>query len=168
MFGDNMKLSRIPEVTQEHCRLCLIINLVFQPDEGMPSVNDTTEREVSPESMQFERAFPRILQAIWEADPDKGSVQVSNMDMKDAYHHGMLRPSQVRDFAYIISSISDNDCIIICINLVLPMVWVGSPNYFCAFSETLTDVSNALVNKSLPVPKYGEISKIPKTGPGPP
>ena len=95
LFGDNMKLSRIPEVTQEHCRLCLIINLVFQPDEGMPSVNDTTEREVSPESMQFERAFPRILQAIWEADPDKGSVQVSNMDMKDAYHHGMLRPSQV-------------------------------------------------------------------------
>ena len=36
------------------------------------------------------------------------------------------------------------------------------------FSETLTDVSNALVNTDLPVPSYGAISKIPATGPYPP
>ena len=42
------------------------------------------------------------------------------------------------------------------------------PQVFCAFSETLTDVANALVDKDLPVPSYVAISKIPATGPGPP
>ena len=44
------------------------------------------------------------------------------------------------------------------------MGWLDSPNYFCAFSETLTDVANALVHTSLPVPGYGTIYKIPETG----
>ena len=55
-----------------------------------------------------------------------------------------------------------------CIDLVLPMGWVDSPNFFCAFSETLTDVANALVDSEFPVPSYGAISDIPSTGPGPP
>ena len=48
------------------------------------------------------------------------------------------------------------------------MGWVDSPNYFCAFSETLTDVANVLVHTSLPVPAYGAILAIPETGLGPP
>ena len=48
------------------------------------------------------------------------------------------------------------------------MGWVDSPKFFCAFSETLTDVANALVNSDLPVPSYVAISEIPSTGPGPP
>ena len=45
---------------------------------------------------------------------------------------------------------------------------MGSPKNFCAFSETLTDVANALVRTSLLVPGYGAIYKIPDTGPGVP
>ena len=45
---------------------------------------------------------------------------------------------------------------------------MDSPKYLCAFSETLTDVANALVHTSLPVPAYGAISEIPETGLGPP
>ena len=48
------------------------------------------------------------------------------------------------------------------------MGWVDSPKFFCAFSETLIDVANALVDSELPVPAYGAISEIPSTGPGPP
>ena len=48
------------------------------------------------------------------------------------------------------------------------MGWVYSPKFFCAFSETLIDVVNALVDSELPVPAYGAISEIPSTGPGPP
>ena len=48
------------------------------------------------------------------------------------------------------------------------MGWVDSPNYFCAFSETLTDVANVLVHTSLPVPAYGAILAIPETGLVPP
>ena len=52
--------------------------------------------------MQFGSAFPRILQAIWEVDPDKGPVRVSNLYVTDTYHHGMLRPYQVGAFVYVI------------------------------------------------------------------
>ena len=45
--------------------------------------------------MQFGRAFPRILQEIWEADLVKGPVQLSKMDVTDAYHHDTLRLAQV-------------------------------------------------------------------------
>ena len=45
--------------------------------------------------MQFGRAFPRILQEIWEADLVKGPVQLSKMDVNDAYHHDTLRLAQV-------------------------------------------------------------------------
>ena len=68
---------------------------------------------------------------------------MSKLDVTDAYHR-------------------------ICINLVLPMGWVDSPKFFCAFSETLTDVANALVDADLPVPAYGAISALPATEPPPP
>ena len=45
---------------------------------------------------------------------------------------------------------------------------MDSPKYLCVFSETLTDVANALVHTSLLVPAYGAILAIPETGLGPP
>ena len=92
MFGDNLNLSRITAVPQENRRMRLILNLWAQPDEVRPSVNNTTDREVAPESMTSGRAFPCIPHAIWEANPDKGPVRVSNTDVVDAYHRGTLRP----------------------------------------------------------------------------
>ena len=78
----------------------------------------------------------------------------------------MLRPYQVRAFAYVILFAVDDSCIIICIDMVLPMGWVDSPKFFCTFLETLTDVVNALIHTSLLVLRYGAIAKIPDTGPG--
>ena len=71
--------------------------------------------------MQFGRAFPRIIQAIWDADPDKGPIRVSNLDVTDAYLRGTLRLSQVGAVAYVIPSEANDNCIIICIDLVLLM-----------------------------------------------
>ena len=44
----------------------------------------------------------------------------------------------------------------------------GPTQFFCTFSETLTDVANALVDTDLLVPSYGAISDIPETGLVPP
>ena len=71
------------------------MNLYAQLEKGMPSVNDTTVRKIAQESLKFGRAFPRILQEIWEADLVKGPVQLSKMDVTDAYHHDTLRLAQV-------------------------------------------------------------------------
>ena len=64
MFGEKLKLSRIAEIPQAQHWPLLILNLSAAPDKETPSVNNTTDREIAPESMQFGRAFPRIIQAI--------------------------------------------------------------------------------------------------------
>ena len=102
LSGEKLKLSHIAAVPQAHRRPHLILNLFAPPDKETPSVNDTTDREIAPESMQFGRAFPRILQAIWEADPVEGPVRVSKLDVTDAYHRGTLKPSQLGAFAYVV------------------------------------------------------------------
>ena len=61
---------------QAHRRPCLILNLLAQPDSNTLSVNETTDREAALELLQFGRAFPRILQAVWEADPVQVTVRV--------------------------------------------------------------------------------------------
>ena len=76
LFGERMKLSCIAAVPHTNRRLRLILNLLAQPDSDTPSVNDTTNREASTESLQFGRALPRILQAVWEADLVQGLVRV--------------------------------------------------------------------------------------------
>ena len=85
-FGNKLNLSHIVAVPQEHRMPRLILNLLEQSDEGRPSVNKTTNREVAPELTKLGRALPHILQAIREVDPDKGPVWVSNMDNTDTYH----------------------------------------------------------------------------------
>ena len=117
--------------------------------------------------MQFGRSFPRILHAIWGADPKKGPVRVSKLNVADTYHRGNLKPSQVGAFAYVIPPVPEENVIIICINLVLPMGWVDSPKFFCAFSEALTDVANTLINADLPVPAFEAISTLPAIEPPP-
>ena len=168
MFEEKLKLSCIAAVPQAQRRPRLILNLFAPPEKETLSVNNTTEREISPESIHFGRAFPRIIQAIWEADPEEGPVRVSKLDVKDAYHRVILQPFQVGVFAYVVPSVTDDDVILICINLVLRMVWVNSPKFFCAFLETLTNVANAMVNADFPIPAYGDISALPATEPPPP
>ena len=74
---------------------------------------------------------------------------------------------QLGAFAYAFTAEAKDDCVIICIDLVVPMRWVDSPKCFCAILETLIDVANALVHKSLPVPAYRSTSPILETDPGP-
>ena len=69
IFREKLKLLCIAAVTQAHCQPRRILNLSEKPDEGKTSVINNTGREVAPESMQFGKTFPRILQDIWEEDP---------------------------------------------------------------------------------------------------
>ena len=70
-------------------------------------------------------------------------------------------------FAYAIPSVLYKYCIIMCVNLVLTMVWVDSPKFFCAFSKTLRYFANNILDTELPAPSYGYIAKIPSNGPDP-
>ena len=57
MFRDKIKLSHITSASQAHCRPLLVLNQSEKPNEGTLSVNNTTGREVSLESMQFGHVF---------------------------------------------------------------------------------------------------------------
>ena len=45
------------------------------------------------------------------------------------------------------------------------MGWVDSSKLFCAFLETLADLTNTLLDTELPVLSYVTITKIPITRP---
>ena len=71
-------------------------------------------------------------------------------------------------FAYVVSSVPEDDVINIYIDIVLPMGWVDSPKFFCALLKILTDMVNALVDTNLHLPAYGDIFVILDTDLGPP
>ena len=121
LFGERLELSRIAAVPQAHRRPRLILNLSAQPESNTLSVNETTNREAALESLQFGRAFPRMLQAVWEADLVQGPVRVSKLDGTDTYHRDTVNPAQVGAFAYFTPSAPGDEGIFICINLVLPV-----------------------------------------------
>ena len=121
--------------------------------------------EVVPESMQFGRALPCILHAIWEEDPTEVPVRVSKLNVTDAYHCGTLGPPQTGAFAYGIPLALENYGFIICTDLVLPMGWVNSPKFFCAFSGMMTDMTNDLDSTEITVLAHGAIGKFSATAP---
>ena len=79
LFGENLKHSCIAAVPQSHYWPRLILGLLAQPGSDTPSINETTDREAAPESLQFGRTFLCILQAVLEADLVLGPVRVSNL-----------------------------------------------------------------------------------------
>ena len=109
LFGEKMKLLCAAAVTQAHCRRRLILNLFTKPDVCMPSVNNITAREALPESLQFGRAVPRILQEVWVEDQAQGPVRVSKLDVIYAYHHSTVTPSQVGEFSYVVPLASGHE-----------------------------------------------------------
>ena len=86
LFRENLKLYRITDIPQDHHRPHLILNLSTNSYEGTPNINDTTDREVAPESMEYGRSYPYLLQYIWEVDPAQGMVRMPKLDVTDAYH----------------------------------------------------------------------------------
>ena len=72
-------------------------------------------------------APPRLLQQIWEDDPQDGPVYLSKWDISDAFHRCVLRPSDVGAFSYFVMPLPSNTAIYLCLGLVLPMGWVSSP-----------------------------------------
>ena len=104
IFGERLKLPRIAVVPEAYLCPRLILNLPAQRDSDNLSVNQTTNREVAQELLQFDQAFSRILQAVWEADLVQGLVRVSKVDVTDAYHRSTVKPAQVGEFSYVIPS----------------------------------------------------------------
>ena len=79
----------------------------------------------------------------------EGPVLLSKWDISDAFHRCNICPEDVGAFSYIVLPIPSDLEPLLCIDLVLPMGWVNSPDLFCATSETVTDVANIAFRSDL-------------------
>jgi hypothetical protein len=91
-------------------------------------------------SMQFGATLQRLLQRIAYANTNFGPVHMLKFDLADGYYRVTLAPHAALELAVIIPG-DNNDTNYVGIPLTLPMGWNMSPPYFCAFTETATDIA---------------------------
>jgi hypothetical protein len=104
------------------------------------------------EAMQFRKALGRILQAIVDANPKHGPVQFIKVDIADGFYCIWLNILDIPKLAIPISTLY-GDGPLLALQLVLPMGWTELPSYFCAATETVSDMTNRrLVNQWKPPP----------------
>jgi hypothetical protein len=119
---------------------------------------DYTYNQVNPASlplapahaMQFGTALQRILQKIAYCNPTYGPPLMAKIDLADGYYRIPLSPMAALELAVVLP----NDKLqepLIGLPLSLPMGWSYSPPYFCAFTETCTDLAN---NIQVPTPDH--------------
>ena len=168
-FGTRLRISRLASVDQPNRKPRLICDSSAAPDDSTPSVNASTIQTSNPNAIQFGSCLARLVQKIWEADPEEGPVLLSKWDVSDAFPRCPLRPSHVGAFAYVVPPVDKDPSTLLCIDLVLPMGWVSSPDLFCATSETTADIANAYcLDPSTPFCQYAPTKGVYHTTDSPP
>ena len=105
-------------------------------------LNRETLKLAPKEAMQFGKALERILAQIVAANPAHGPVQQIKVDIADGFSRVWLNLSDIpKLLAVSIPSLRGEEPLL-AFPLVLPMGWTESPPYFCAATETVTDVAN--------------------------
>jgi hypothetical protein len=132
----NLRVSPMGVVPQRERRPRTIVDYTFS------GVNADTIPEAPYEAMQFGRTLRRILQAVVYASPRHGPVFLFKLDVADGYYRVGLRPNDIPKLAVTFPA-APGDERILAFPLALPMGWVLSPPYFCAVTETITDLANA-------------------------
>jgi hypothetical protein len=142
-----LKLSPAGVVPQRERRPRLILDYSYPPEHN---VNDSSLPLAPTHAMQFGKALPRILQRLVYCNKQFGPPLMAKLDLADGYYRVPLAPSASLQLAVVLPGDGVHDRLI-GIPLCLPMGWTYSPPYFCAFTETATDIANAsLTNSTLP------------------
>ena len=166
LFGEKLKPPRIAAVPQAHRRLQLILNLSDQPDPSTPSVNESTNREAAPESLQFGRAFPTPYRRF--GGRTRSRVRSRCLSWTSQMRTTAAPLSRGRWVHLHTSSHRNHSTRYVSSALTCSFWWGGwTPPIFLRVSETLTDMANALVDTYLPIPSYGVIFGISVTLLGP-
>ena len=142
LFGWSLHISRLASDPQTNRKDRLICDSIDPPPDGSlllpplsqdnPAVNVSTDSTVVPPYMQFGPCLTRLLQQIWEADPQDGPVYLSEWDISDAFHCCVLCPADVGVFSYVVPPLSSGTSTYLCVELVLSMGLVRSLPFVCA------------------------------------
>ena len=134
-FLPTLRLSPTGVVPQKARRDRIIVDYTFS------GVNQATTAE-APDSMQFGHAFHRYLERLHRADTRHGPVYMSKTDIADAFMQIWLELQSIPTLAALLP-IQTDESPLVALPMVLPMGWVHSPNYLCAVTETICDLTNA-------------------------
>jgi hypothetical protein len=104
-------------------------------------LNRETLKLAPKEAMKFGKALERILAQIVAANPAHGPAQLTKVDIANGFYRAWLNLSDILKLAASIPSPKGEERLL-AFPLVLPMGWTESPPYFCATTETVTNMAN--------------------------
>ena len=136
-----LRLSPTGVVPQKERRDRIIVDYTFS------GVNQATSA-LAPDSLQFGHAFTRYLQQLHRADTRHGPVYMSKTDVADAFMQIWIELHSIPILAALLPT-SIDETPLVAFPMVLPMGWVNSPNYLCAITETICDITNDRLTSNL-------------------
>jgi hypothetical protein len=148
------------------------LGVVPQSDQRPRTICDYTYFGVNPETLplapqeavQFGKALQRVLQKIWEANPQFGPVHHSKIDIADGFYRVWVRPNDVAKLGVLFPS-REGEPPLVALPNVLPMGWRESPPYFSTATETTADLlANSSLSKGVPQAPH-RLDRISKTPP---
>jgi hypothetical protein len=99
-----------------------------------------------PDSLQFGHAFLRLLQLLNRADTRQGPIYISKTDLADAFMRVWVWAPSIPVLGALLPQLPGEDPLI-AFPMILPMGWVDSPQYLCAISETIADITNERLSR---------------------
>ena len=131
----HLRLSPLGVVPQRDRRPRIIVDYTFW------GINDDTVNLAPSEAMQFGRALERVLHRIRRANRRYGPTYMIKVDIADGFYRLFVSAPTVAALGVVFPHHPDEEPLV-AFPLVLPMGWVGSPPFFCALTETSTDLAN--------------------------
>jgi hypothetical protein len=143
----HLRISPMGVVPQRDRRPCIIVDYSFF------DVNNETVRLAPDEAMQFGKALERVMHDIVSANPLYGPVHLMKVDIADGFYRIMVRSRDIVKLAVSIPTLAGEEPLV-ALPLVLPMGWTQSPPWFCAATETATDVANQRLQRKWKAPPH--------------
>ena len=132
-----LRLSPLGVVPQDGRRPRLI------SDYSYWELNLETQKLAPEGAMQFGTAPRRISEDLMRSNPEFGPVFMMKNDMSDGFYRIRLTSSGSLKLAVILpKDLVPGYPQLVALPLVLPMGWTESPPWFCAFTETVADLTN--------------------------
>ena len=140
-------------------------------DYSFFGVNDDTAKLSPAGAMQFGTAPLRMREDLARANPEFGPVHMMKNDMSDGFYRIRLSSSGSLKLAVCLPEFPGLPKLV-ALPVVIPMGWTESPPWFCAFTETIADLTNMDLYRNKRVPPHhlgpqAAISDFPSARCGP-
>ena len=110
-------------------------------DYTSSGVNEHTV-SLAPDSMQFGRAFERLLQRMHRADICQGPVYISKADIADAFMRIWLQLHSIPIMGALLPALEGEEPMV-GFPMILPMGWIDSPQFLCSVTESIADLATS-------------------------